>query len=76
MLLALNDESILVSNWFTSRVVQYRLQDGAEMASIEVGAHPTEIGLAATVGQEWLSQAVRGSPPRQDTATMLLGESY
>lgn len=43
MLLDPDGESIFVSSWFTSRVVQYRLRDGAEMASIEVGAHPTEM---------------------------------
>src|SRR5262249_17239455 len=36
-------KSIFVSSWSTARVVQYRLSAGAGMATIPVGAHPTEM---------------------------------
>ena len=43
MLLHPDGKSVFVSSWSTARVVQYRLSDGAEIVSIPVGAHPTEM---------------------------------
>lgn len=43
MLLDPDGQSVFVSSWFTSRVIEYRLRDGAELAAVEVGPHPTEM---------------------------------
>jgi DNA-binding beta-propeller fold protein YncE len=43
MLLHPDGKSAFISSWSTSRVIQYRLSDGVEMATIPVGAHPTEM---------------------------------
>ena len=45
MLLAADGKSLFVSSWSTGQIVQYSLVDGAEIARIEVGAHPTEMIL-------------------------------
>ncbi|HEY6345894.1 MAG TPA: bifunctional YncE family protein/alkaline phosphatase family protein [Bryobacteraceae bacterium] len=43
MLLNPDGEAVFVSSWSTAQVVEYRLSDGAELARIVVGAHPTEM---------------------------------
>ena len=43
MLLAPDGQSVYVSSWTTSSVVQYELPSGKELARIPVGAHPTEM---------------------------------
>ena len=36
-------KSFFVTSWSTASVHQYRMEDGAEVAAISVGAHPTEM---------------------------------
>jgi DNA-binding beta-propeller fold protein YncE len=43
MLLSADSSSVFVSSWSTGQVIEYRLRDGAELARIPVGAHPTEM---------------------------------
>jgi hypothetical protein len=62
-LLSPDGESVLVSSWSTAHVFEYRLSDGKELASIPVGAHPTE--------RLWLPlPAVSLSPPPTPTSYM------
>lgn len=41
-----NGKSLLVTAWGTSRVHEYRLADGAEIAQIDMGAYPTDMAIA------------------------------
>jgi YVTN family beta-propeller protein len=43
MLLSPDGQFVFVSSWSTAQIVEYRVSDGAEMARIPVGAHPTEM---------------------------------
>ena len=43
LLLSPDGESVFASSWSTGQIVEYRLSDGAEVARIAVGAHPTEM---------------------------------
>jgi DNA-binding beta-propeller fold protein YncE len=43
LLVSPGGDSVFVSSWSTSQVVEYRLSDGSELTRLAVGAHPTEM---------------------------------
>lgn len=43
MLLSPDGKDLFISSWSTAQVIEYRLSDGAQLARIPVGAHPTEM---------------------------------
>jgi DNA-binding beta-propeller fold protein YncE len=58
MLLSPDGSSLFVSSWSTAQIKEYSLSDGRELASIDVGAHPTEL--------LWLPAPEHHAPRDQD----------
>ena len=59
MLLAPDGKSMFLSSWSTGQILQYGLSDGAVIARIEVGAHPTEmLALPPAAGKKAPRMAV------------------